>query len=59
MISGISESLGVGWQALEAARRRDVPIIMGSVLSGTTLIGLAKIGVDVLYAVLDPRVRVE
>jgi len=50
---------GVGWRALEAARRRDVPISMGSVLSGAALIGLAKIGVDVLYTVLDPRARVE
>ena len=50
---------GVGWQALQAALHRDVPMIMGSVLFGAALIGLANIGVDVLYTVLDPRVRVE
>jgi peptide/nickel transport system permease protein len=50
---------GIGWQALQAAQRFDVPMIMGSVLFGALLIGLANLIVDVLYARLDPRVRLE
>jgi peptide/nickel transport system permease protein len=49
---------GIGWQALKAAQRFDVPMIMGSVLFGALLIGLANLAVDLLYGGLDPRVRI-
>lgn len=49
---------GIGWQALQAAQRFDVPMIMGSVLFGALLIGLANLVVDLVYGWLDPRVRV-
>jgi peptide/nickel transport system permease protein len=48
---------GIGWQALQAAQRFDVPMIMGSVLFGALLIGLANLVVDLAYGWLDPRVR--
>jgi peptide/nickel transport system permease protein len=48
---------GIGWQALQAAQRFDVPMIMGSVLFGALLIGLANLFVDLAYGWLDPRVR--
>ncbi len=48
---------GIGWQALQAAQRFDVPMIMGSVLFGALLIGLANLIVDLVYSWLDPRVR--
>ncbi|HET9221581.1 MAG TPA: ABC transporter permease [Roseiflexaceae bacterium] len=48
---------GIGWQTLQAAQRLDVPMIMGSVLFGALLIGLANLAIDLLYTVLDPRVR--
>jgi peptide/nickel transport system permease protein len=48
---------GIGWQALQAAQRFDVPMIMGSVLFGSLLIGLANLIVDLVYGWLDPRVR--
>ena len=48
---------GIGWQALQAAQRFDVPMIMGSVLFGALLIGLANLVVDLIYGWLDPRVR--
>jgi peptide/nickel transport system permease protein len=48
---------GIGWQALQAAQRFDVPMIMGSVLFGSLLIGLANLVVDLVYGWLDPRVR--
>jgi peptide/nickel transport system permease protein len=50
---------GIGWQTLQAAQRLDVPMIMGSVLFGALMIGLANLIVDVLYTVLDPRVRLK
>jgi peptide/nickel transport system permease protein len=48
---------GIGWQTLQAAQRLDVPMIMGSVLFGALIISLANLVVDLLYTVLDPRVR--
>ena len=48
---------GIGWQALQAAQRFDVPMIMGSVLFGSLLIGSANLIVDLVYGWLDPRVR--
>jgi peptide/nickel transport system permease protein len=48
---------GIGWQALQAAQRFDVPMIMGSVLFGALLIGTANLVVDLVYTLLDPRVR--
>jgi peptide/nickel transport system permease protein len=48
---------GIGWQALQAAQRFDVPMVMGSVLFGSLLIGLANLIVDLIYSWLDPRVR--
>lgn len=49
---------GIGWQALQAAQRFDVPMIMGSVLLGALLIGVANLIVDLVYGWLDPRVRI-
>lgn len=48
---------GIGWQALQAAQRFDIPMIMGSVLFGALLIGVANLVVDLVYGWLDPRVR--
>jgi peptide/nickel transport system permease protein len=50
---------GIGWQALQAAQRLDIPLVMGSVLLGALIIGIGNLSVDLLYSVLDPRVSVD
>lgn len=50
---------GIGMQTLQAAQKLDVPMIMGSVLFGAVLIGLANLLIDLLYTWLDPRVQLE
>lgn len=50
---------GLGWQTLQAAQRFDVPMIMGSVLLGALLIGVANLAVDVVYSWIDPRIRLD
>ena len=50
---------GIGFGTLQAAEHMDVPVIMGSVLFGAVLIGLANLIVDLLYTWLDPRVQFE
>ena len=41
----------------EAINKQDLPVIMGVVLIGAVFLVIANIVVDVLYAVIDPRVR--
>jgi peptide/nickel transport system permease protein len=48
---------GIGMQTLQAAQHLDVPLIMGSVLFGAILIGLANLLIDIFYTWLDPRVQ--
>ena len=48
---------GVGRYAVEAIQTGDLPAIQGAVLFGALFIVLAILVADILYAVLDPRVR--
>jgi peptide/nickel transport system permease protein len=48
---------GVGRYAVEAIQNGDLPAIQGTVLFGAIFIVIAILVADVLYAVLDPRVR--
>ncbi len=48
---------GVGRYAVEAIQNGDLPAIQGVVLFGAIFIVLAILVADILYAVLDPRVR--
>lgn len=49
---------GVGKLARDAIGTNDQPVIMGVTLLAATAVVLMNIVVDLLYAVLDPRVRV-
>ena len=48
---------GVGSLLYNALGRRDMPVILGVVLLVTTTILIFNLLVDLLYAVLDPRIR--
>jgi len=48
---------GVGRFAYDSIINSDLPSIQGTVLFGAFFIILANLVVDVLYAVLDPRIR--
>ncbi|MGB0789325.1 MAG: ABC transporter permease subunit, partial [Marinirhabdus sp.] len=49
---------GLGKEIVDALNTLDLPIIMGAVLVIATLFIIINILVDILYARLDPRVRV-
>jgi peptide/nickel transport system permease protein len=49
---------GVGKLAIDAVNQKDLPIILGVTLFGAFFIIFANLVVDLLYAVIDPRVRV-
>ncbi|MDH3660359.1 MAG: ABC transporter permease [Alphaproteobacteria bacterium] len=48
---------GVGRLAIEAVFARDYPLIQGFILFFATVIVLVSLVIDLLYAVLDPRIR--
>ncbi len=48
---------GMGQVAYNAARARDVPLILGATLIGAVAVILGNLISDVLYAAVDPRAR--
>lgn len=48
---------GIGRLAVNAIWRRDYPVIMGTVLIFSFTFILANLLVDILYTILDPRIR--
>jgi peptide/nickel transport system permease protein len=48
---------GLGRAGLQAIVQRDYPVLQGVVLVTTAAFVLVNLAVDVLYAVLDPRIR--
>ena len=48
---------GMGQVAYNAARARDIPLILGATLVGAVAVILGNLISDVLYAVVDPRAR--
>ena len=49
---------GIGWEIVNALEKYDLPIVMGAVLIIAVIFVVVNILVDILYGVLDPRVRV-
>jgi peptide/nickel transport system permease protein len=50
---------GLGRLALGAITARDLPVVQGVVLFVASLIVVINVGVDMLYGLLDPRIRYE
>jgi peptide/nickel transport system permease protein len=48
---------GLGRLAFEAVFNLDIPLVMGTVLFSAALVVIANLIVDLLYAWLDPRIR--
>jgi peptide/nickel transport system permease protein len=48
---------GLGWTVIQAINQQDLPIVMGIVILAAAFVVVANLIVDILYAVLDPRVR--
>jgi peptide/nickel transport system permease protein len=50
---------GLGRLALGAISARDLPVVQGVVLFVSSLIVAINVAVDILYGILDPRIRYE
>ena len=48
---------GIGRLAVNSIMNRDLPMVQGTVLVFTLLFILVNLGVDILYAAIDPRIQ--
>ena len=48
---------GIGALAVQSIGTNDFPMVMGVTILGALFVATANLVVDVVYAVLDPRVR--
>lgn len=48
---------GVARLSLEAVFQRDYPLLMALTILGTTMLALANLFTDIMYSVIDPRIR--
>jgi peptide/nickel transport system permease protein len=49
---------GIGQVSVEAVDQDNLPVIIGFVIMAAIFVVIANIVVDLLYAALDPRVRI-
>jgi peptide/nickel transport system permease protein len=49
---------GIGYEVVEALSKNDLPVVMGATLIFATIFVAINIIVDIIYGLLDPRVRV-
>lgn len=50
---------GVGRLIVDSLNSRDIPMVTGCIILKTTTIGLIVLIVDLLYAVIDPRIKAQ
>jgi peptide/nickel transport system permease protein len=48
---------GLGSLVVEAANRGDLPLVLGITVLASFLVSFTSLAVDVIYGILDPRVR--
>ena len=49
---------GIGYAVVEALNNNDLPVVMGATLVFAVIFIVMNILVDIVYGLLDPRVRV-
>jgi len=57
MIEWVFAWRGIGWLIVTSILKRDYMVVMGGVLVVATIFVLVNLVVDILYGVLDPRIR--
>lgn len=50
---------GIGFEVFDALTRNDLPVVMGATIVFATIFVIINIIVDIIYGILDPRVRVK
>ncbi|MFW5842757.1 MAG: ABC transporter permease subunit, partial [Spirochaetota bacterium] len=57
IIANVFSRPGLGKLLVDAIRQHDYPLIQGGVLTLAFLVLLANTTVDILYSLIDPRVK--
>jgi peptide/nickel transport system permease protein len=57
MVETIFAWPGIGRYAVDSARVLDYPAVMGATLLISTIFMASSLGVDILYSIIDPRIR--
>ena len=47
---------GIGTMLLSAVKSRDVPVVLGTVIFVTIIVGVINLVVDLICALIDPRI---
>ena len=50
---------GIGSFLINAVKSRDIPVVMGSIIFVGVFVGIVNLIVDFIYAVVDPRVKLD
>jgi peptide/nickel transport system permease protein len=50
---------GIGYEVFDALTKNDLPVVMGATLVFATFFVVTNIVVDIIYGILDPRIRVK
>ncbi|MDO9184559.1 MAG: ABC transporter permease [Bacteroidia bacterium] len=50
---------GIGYEVVDALNKNDLPVVMGATLVFAVIFVLINIAVDIMYGILDPRIRVQ
>jgi peptide/nickel transport system permease protein len=50
---------GIGYEVVDALNKNDLPVVMGATLVFALIFVVINIAVDIIYGILDPRVRVQ
>lgn len=50
---------GIGYEVVDALNKNDLPVVMGATLVFALIFVIINICVDIIYGILDPRVRVQ
>lgn len=57
VVETIFQVPGIGYESINSISKRDYPVIQGMALLVAIIFILVNLGVDILYGVVDPRVR--
>ena len=57
LVENVFNLPGLGYTAVQAINQQDLPVVIGVVIVASAGVILANLAVDILYAVVDPRVR--
>ena len=53
----IFEIQGIGWWSLQAVVAKDLPVVAATALFSAVALIMSNLLVDLVYSILDPRVR--